>query len=92
MSILKRFFRIFAILARFWEGLGLQKIEKNRKKTRSGRVWNSFEIESDFGSDFQRVLDGFFKILDGFGKDFMAAFACGRACGGPISYHLNFCL
>ena len=64
------FFWIFAKFVRFGEGLGLQKIEKNRKKSRSGRVWNPFEIKSDFGSDFRRILVGFFKILDGFGEDF----------------------
>ena len=69
-QIFSIFFRIFAKFVRFGEGLGLQKIEKNRKKSCSGRVWNPFEIKSDFGSDFRRILVGFFKILDGFRKDF----------------------
>ena len=69
-QILKIVFRILAKSVRFGEGLGLQKIEKNRKKSCSGRVWNPFEIKSDFRGDFRRILVGFLKILDGFGKDF----------------------
>ena len=69
-QILSIFFRIFAKIVRFGEGLGLQKIAKNHKKSCSGRAWNPFEIKSDFGSDFRRILVGFLKILDGFGKEF----------------------
>ena len=64
------FFSDFRKFCSIWGGSGASKIEKNRKKSRSGRVWNSFEIKNDFGSDFRRILDGFFEILDGFRKDF----------------------
>ena len=62
MSMLKRFFRIFAILARFWESPGTSKIDKKSKKSCLGRFW-------DVGAIWGAILDQFLQILDGFWQD-----------------------
>ena len=56
-------FRIFAILAGFWEVLGLPKINKKSKKSCSGRFWNAFKI-------FDLLGDGLGKVLVRFGEGF----------------------
>ena len=62
------FFGFFlAILARFWEALGLQKIAKNRKNSRPGRVWNAFWISA-------RIWDRFWSDFKKFGMDFRTIF------------------
>ena len=68
------FLQFFAILARFWEAPEAQKINKNLKKSRSGRFWNVFGIQYRFWTRFWSDLGGFWKdfgrILGGFWEDF----------------------
>ena len=61
--ILSVFFRIFAILARFWEAPGAPKIDKKSKKSCLGRFW-------DVGAIWGAILDRLLQILDGFWQDF----------------------
>ena len=68
------FWRIFAILVRFWEAPEAQKINKKSKKSRSGRFWNAFGIQYRFWTRFWSDFGGFWKdfewILEGFWEDF----------------------
>ena len=77
------FFRFFAILARFWEAPGAQKINKKSKKSHSGRFWNAFGIQYRFWARFWTDFCGFCKelewILEGFLNYFRNIF--GRISG-----------
>ena len=64
------FFRIFVILARFWEAQGPPKIDKKSKKLHPGRFWNASKIFDRFGDSFGRVWEGFGKVLGGFWQNF----------------------
>ena len=60
---LHRFFfcvswRLIVILARFWEAPGAPKINKKSKKSRPGRFWNAFGIQSRFWKRFWTDFDG----------------------------------
>ncbi len=65
LSNFQHFFRMLAIWARFREAPGVPKIAK--KKSCSGRVWNAFETQSDFGSDFGEIFGRFGEFFSFFG-------------------------
>ena len=57
--ILSVFFRIFAILARFWEAPGAPKIDKKSKKSCSGRFWSALQIFHRFWKRFWTAFGRF---------------------------------
>ena len=63
------FLRFLTILARFWEALGLQKIAQNRKKSRSGHVWNAFGIPEQFWEQFWNDFSRFWMDFAVFWED-----------------------
>ena len=77
-------------MARFWEALGLPKIQKKTKKidVLSRSVWKRGvgRLLGGFWDDLGRVLGGFWehfgKVFDGFGEDFVleSRIAFGETC------------
>ena len=63
-------FGILPIFTRFWESLGLQKLQKIAKIL----VWTTFGTPLGSQNEFASILKQFLEIWDGFSNDFLGNF------------------